>query len=466
MSGFTRYVCDQPTVSCPSEPPETAKKCQLYRGTPKTITDVRGCSFTYCDFGDAPVDQEPEFFSSKSCPTTEQLEKFSKQCQSQGLDTMIEQGVTSGCNYARCVAQSTQSYDCKAPPLEEKRSLEASCNSRSGKLVESFDSTGCSAFQCVLPSEVQGVCVDVPEKAYQACASSGGELIVKLDDQGCVVFSECSSFGEKTSEFKEVGAMPSDEEVLGIVLKLETLDTELNSLKEKSQSLSDYWSGAGNASNAERFEKVVGMFSSAQRKIDDIRETLRAPDRTKKTVYEALQGLQDIKRILQDALYLLLNAPAETTSRIGGSCGSDFDCFNKALRLCEKATITKQEGDKTFDASIEGISDAKCSLRVNATIDGKRYSMSCALKDFSNGSLETKSFESECTGSLVEQLRQFNPKSEGYGSASSIPAGCKEVKDESTGQTYVACPAYTQSRLYTPLSGATGALVLGKKWRD
>jgi len=393
---------------CLGIPEGSIKNCEESGGKVIERTDHYGCPFIECEYD---VDGE--------CPAPEALEARKKACLNQGLEPMI---VRKGeCDTIKC-RRAEPEPRC-AEDVGVKKEIKEKCIETGGEVVKHFDNRGCPVTACIYSGEE---CKrDVPPEAYKNCEMEEGDLMVKRDSQGCLIFADCIKRGKREVEYEEIEEMPSVATLVAIALKLESLKIDFDKLAREVMAIAKYYEGVGDKEEAARFRKVAGLFSSALDKIEDIKIKFRenAREMTEEDLRELKYDLNYVSEvIMQDALYIILGGEIE----IGGGaditiegytdCGSDDRCWKEALRLCEPAihSPNRPRGDPVTTAKIDELDDGILTARIHglddegvcmidAQIDG--YSMFCKVKDYATLNSDGPEILEFCEGDMVEWLR-------------------------------------------------------------
>jgi hypothetical protein len=467
-NGFVRRICEE---ECFPEPPEIKQRCIEQRGIPKPSTDFRGCPITVCEFG------EMQRGFIERCPSPQEIEEKSRQCKESGLSAVIEVGF-NGCEYVRCEGRKPLIEECPVIAFEEIERIREECNRKDGHLIREFDERGCGKPLCVTEKEKGKYCRDVPPEAFERCEREGGELIVKKDKEGCVVFEACNRRGERRFEYEEVDEIPDVTRLLSIALKLEDLKVKLEKVKKKINALTEYYKAQGNEENAQRFGKAASMFSSIEEEIerikDEIKENADAMD--KRSVIEIKKEIKLIREKLKDILFVILGETERKSDYTEKrDCGTNEECFQKNYVICNPIKYTHLEGDKKFNAEIKGIENGECLMKVNAEFEGKILWMECRDPYYIDSDMTPEKIERICKGPLTEMIkaepreeydyykRNYRDYTEYKEDLGRNVEGCKESFNEQ-GNKYITCPVKEteEAKPYNPM---TGNLVATIKWR-
>lgn len=391
-------------LPCPSVPPEVIEKCEETGGKVVKRLDSRGCSYIDCEY----VSRPPGFVEPVAeCPTEDLLREMEKKCFDIGLNpTMIKEGE---CKFIKCSEKPTEITRPCVENVEEVRRTKEKCAMAHGRIVKNFDPAGCPMTVCVQP-EVE--CERrVPPEANKKCEIEGGDLVIKRDDKGCIRFVECVRRGQIDIVYEEIEEIPPAAKLLSIALKLESLKIEFDKMIKKLKGIANYYEETGNTAEADKFRKIIGLFSSAQDKIENVKVKLR--ERAKDITKEDLEDIKhDIKYIseavMQDALYIILGGEVKLEGSTGvteegyTNCGRDDKCFAEAFRLCEPIVFTPESNTVVKIHGVDEDGEA-CFLQANY----KDLSMSCKIKDYALAKHnDPNTFIQYCEGDFVEYIKE------------------------------------------------------------
>gem|GEM_PF-5792616 len=465
QTGGVRYTCE---TACPAERPNLESDCTSFGGRVERFKSGSDCTLSYCIFGGQKTEKKSSFFEKDYCPSPEDVEAFSAQCELQGFSSVAEIG-SNGCTYVHCRGKDEFKTQCPIITFEGLEAEKESCAAQSGFVSRTFSSAGCVELTCVTSANEQAVCgEEVPKEAFESCAADGGGLVVKKNATGCIVFAECVKEGTSEFDFREVEVTKrlDPTEVLGLVLQLEELKIKISDISGTLSTLESYWR-AKNPAQAERFSKAQLMLESVVKEIDDIRGTL---NQNKQSISRDL--LKEIKirllkireGALQDVVFVLLSSTEDSQGEErtqSKDCESDFECFNRKFRVCDPAVYLHNEGEEQYATEIIGIEDDQCVLSIS--FSGK--SMTCQWPDFSVESIEPEKFQEYCEGELVRELQnKFEAAALPVGTED-LPTGCKSSGiDPATGVELVACPKISSERLNTDAIPPIGNFILGFNW--
>jgi len=455
-AGFVRVICEQEKVCHADEQQAKLKKhCFEQDGNPVPFEDPSGCTFYDCRFDNREIAVNP-LSGHQSCPTQEGNSNIIRQCKATGLEPLIT--FEGGCKTFRC-SQPTESF-CRYTSESERFKIDNECSSRGLPVVRSVDNNGCAFYKC---GEHREACErGVPPEAYKKCDGVGGEMIVKSDKNGCVVFSQCILQGDESDAYvKPVEEVPDATVLLSLALKLEQLKIELQKLAAEAKEIAKYYASTGSL-DEERYSRVSDMFDSAADRIDEIKIEIRdnIDDLTTDDLEEIRHDIKYIKEVtLKDILYLMLSnsddvkETLESSSKISKkklsteeleatvkSCGTDGFCFDKAIRACKPVSF-QPEGRHGPSITIKGLKDESCILHVimqssdmippGFTKDS--FYMDCLVPDYALGVRGPEDVIPHCEGPMAKFAKQFGggevTGAEKFPPPEGGPGGCKTEKE-------------------------------------
>ena len=433
--GFVVVRCEDKT-ECREISQEERVACTEKGGVPRFSRDGSGCKKFECNFGGGGENiftPEP----SQQCPTRQEWEMTSKKCASLGKITVTK--IDRGCNIPTCIDRREDMCGLVSGPEREK--IEQECSQRGARVVNSMDEKGCQKISCVDENTCQK---DLPPEAYSACGAKGGEIAVKKDQNGCIIFSDCLRKGNiQESYVEEASGTLDTAELLQVALKLERLKVELDKLARETKDIAEYYKNTG-SNEAERFERVSGMFGAATQKIDDIKNKIRsqADSISADGMTEIRRDIKYIKDVMiKDILYMMLSNGDDVKKikeKSSTEC-SDDQCFGEALRLCKPMKFYPEDEDGP-EVTITGLEDGKCIMKARLDDDkgppagvvagGPPWEMTCRIENYALGMRNPEEdIFPYCQGSMVELIKKFGTG--GSGGAPGVAGkcsgdGCKE----------------------------------------
>jgi len=468
--------------NCPSnyEVSEKAKQCGKDGGDPKILPGDRGCMFVDCRFGrKGPKENEKEraFFEQREteCPPPEELDDVKRKCEETGGKTIIKN--ERGCNFVDCVHEEFDEGRgfgaCAEDDNSFRREIKTRCGENGGTPIKGFDPQGCPITLCEKPHTIQKQgarcspppknpetencepsggkliikyntegCTEFikceggtqgkrefcnkqgpPEKAYKKCEYEGGKLIVNFDDKGCVGFVDCVRRGDENKiEYEDVRENIDVGTLMDIALKLEQLNVEFDKLSAKAEDLAKYHESQGDDANAEKFQRVAGMFEGAKGKVNELMLDIRG--RIGKISKEDLISIKhDIKYIkeviLNDILYVMFT-PAEELGEIEmPEFDLEFDelrdeygdeyypddgrIFDEHLRICKAYDFHPPEDPKTT-VQIVGVENKKCKIYAFADTPMGKMDMTCFYPNYAFGMMGPEDLMPYCEGKMKEMF--------------------------------------------------------------
>ena len=420
-SGFVRVVCEEQKVNCPPDNDLKAAidKCNAHNGRWVSKQDGRGCKYVDCEFGETT-----SAFSMQqrgACPE-QNWEEIRKKCDS--LNQRFEVYFENGCKIPKCVQEQQRACpEIMTPSIRED--IENKCRSQGMGIIKDFDMNGCPITRCEQRNECQR---EIPKEAYEKCRTEyGGELIVKTDERGCIVYRDCISRGdEKRVTFEEVSEIPSATILLDMAFKLESLKIEFDKLARQTDEVANYYKSI-NSPEQERFSRVSDMFDAAKSKVDEIKTKLR--DRIKDITTDDLAEIKhDIKYIkevmMQDIVYYMLSSSDDVKNIVAKTeddCGYDGGCFDRAFRACKKVKFRPpEEGKDAPLVEVTGLENDKCVMKVTSNGPGDRpMEMICSIPNYALGiNNPEKDIFPYCEGPMAEFINKYGTE------GPSGPDGC------------------------------------------
>lgn len=460
QSGFMRVVCKEER-RCPADQEQAEHKARCYAegGTPSPFQDQSGCTFYDCRFTREETAPNP-MTGHKECPSEESIENAQRQCKSSGLAPMIS--FEGGCKISKCIQKRTDVCELISEP--SRIAYEEKCKASGMPTVIEMDENGCQQIRCGEGS--RDICqTNIPSEAYKSCDGKGGEMIVKTDKRGCVVFSECVAQGdEKDAYVDPVEEVPDTTVLLSLALKLEKLKIELQKLATESNEIAKFYASTESL-DEERYNRVSSMFDSAADRIDEIKTRIKNNVETFSTddVVEIKRDIKYIKEVtLKDILYMMLSNSDDVKETLESSrkisakssieeietnakdCGTDGMCFDKAIRSCKPVTF-QPEGRNGPLIAITGLNDKNCVLHVTMQSSDmippgftkETFYMDCPIANYALGVKGPEDILKTCEGPMAKFAKQFGggemTGGESFPPPEGGPGGCKT---EQTCATY------------------------------
>ncbi len=466
-SGFVRVVCHQErTCSADAQQAELKSSCAAQGGNPVPFTDPSGCTFYDCRFDNREVNPNP-IKGHQSCPKPEDIHNEAKLCKEAGLNPGIV--FEGGCKIVKCSQEAGPV--CKFVSDSERSGIENECSSRGLPVVRSTDNSGCGFYRCGEGQEQDLMCQrGIPQEAYRMCNGRGGEMVVKTDTQGCIVFSQCIAPGDEQHAYvQSVEEVPDTTVLLSLALKLEQLRIELQKLSTESNEIAKYYASTDSL-DEERYNRVSVMFSDAAERVDEIKIKIRdnADQLTTDDMEEIKHDIKYIKEVtLKDILYLMLSnsedvkETLEVSKKVSKegvsleeleqnvkSCGTDGSCFDKAIRTCKPVSF-QPEGRNGPSLTIKGLKDGACILHVIMQSDNmvppgytrENFYMECRIKSYSLGVRGPEDIIPNCEGPMASFAKQFGGAAQISGEGDAFqaildkeggPGGCKTERECAT----------------------------------
>lgn len=377
----------------------------------RNIDPSQGCGIVDCVFGAV---SGGNFMPGQQagCPSPDEMAKKEEACRQMGLNA---KRMRSNCEYVQCEDPNKKRMECPDNHDEWERVSQA-CT---GKVVKAFDANGCNIPQCV--GEGQECSNNVPQEAYFKCEDQGGKLVVNTDENGCIAFSKCVKRGEEGIEAEEIDEVPPAARLLQVALKLESIKISFDQMAKQISAIADYYENEDDDANAERFRTAAGMFESAKKQIDGVKEELKMAARgmSKEQLIDIKHKIRQISDVvMEDALYVILGGEdiggyesAEGTEEempdfmpaATNDCGSDGNCFGKALRICMAGASVSP--DRNVNIRITGLENGACIIEGRANTPEGEKELACKFADYATDLLNEENFMQFCEGSFVDYVK-------------------------------------------------------------
>ena len=409
-------ICETTCPPPPSNINRLKEICTQNGGNPILRTDHNSCNYFDCSFAN-----NPNFYSGYDrCFTESEIENVKIKCDKLGLPFHLINAGPS-CEVAKC-GQSAPTDECPTIPLNERNSIETECALDGLVPIQVFSENGCASLQCGTPDECT---TELPEAVYENCNLRGGELIVRKDINECVTFIECLTRGNDRDISVDLDEIPTSEELLSIVLKVEAINSQMLETSAELERIGAYYESL-NSAEAARFKAASTSLGALIKEIEDSKEKLKErienEELTMPDVREFIYELKfTIKVGLEDVLWQLLASTKETEEEVGGDCGFDYNCFENSFRICEPTTFKPEEekGERSITVEIKGIENGSCVLTATLP-EGEGppagtfpeletpYTMNCKTEKYALGASQPeKTIFPYCTGSLAELINTY-----------------------------------------------------------
>ncbi|MBI4175575.1 MAG: hypothetical protein HY518_00070 [Candidatus Aenigmarchaeota archaeon] len=417
--GSVNVVCEASDVICPTVPETFFTRCKAGGGEPSIKEDRNDCRVPVCQFEDGTeVPIVSIFGHGRICPTPDQVEQGIRKCTGAGLNAVVIE--EDGCKIGVCIED--REPVCRTLTAEEKDRTVAECTNRGLKVADGIDKNGCRFLRCA-ETEFVG---EIPREAYEKCEKQGGEMVIKKNDAGNVVFARCVLPGNDDDVYVEpVERVPDATKLLQVALKMEELKKEIDGLARKTDAIADYYASLGSGEE-ERYRKIADMFKSAGGKVDEIKEKLRSrlETLTKDDINEIKHDIQYIKHVvLKDILYYMLGKSDDANEIVKDEpveCGNE-GCFERAFRICREGVTFTSKGEINPLVTIKGLDGDNCVITAVLERGDATYGMTCRIPDYTLGAKnrEESEFLQYCSGSMVDLMRRGSLPDDFRG-----PGGC------------------------------------------
>jgi hypothetical protein len=396
-TGFANVVCEEGMmVGCPVMDDSWEAKCLEFGGDPEYVVDEYGCEYIDCKFTD--MEYKNPWETLDVCPTTEDNENVAAKCEEFGGNVFYIKEY--GCEIAICEhRESDRCWDFEEMNPTMISNIESKCHNQGLDVVEDYDARGCIILTC---GSADDYCMSIPEEAYTNCR---GELVVKKDEQGCVIFAECIEQGDAVvglAPHEKLEDVPSEDVLAEILAFVEDMKEEFTDAAEETADIAVYYEEENNP-DAEIFRRISQMFYDAVDMLEEV-EVILEKDPESITVEE----MEDVKlklkylwkSLLKDVMYLMFSTSEDVSDIADGTlkdCGSDVMCFEMAFRMCKPVTFAPPMED--IIATIQGVEGDMCIMTV---IKGENE-MTCSIPDYASGiSDPEEDIVPYCTGDLGE----------------------------------------------------------------
>ena len=190
-------------------------------------------------------------------------------------------------------------------------------------------------------------------------------------------------------------------------------------------AIAAYYENENDMANAERFQRASGIFESAKKQIDGVKDDLKLG-----TKGMSVEQIIDIKHkirqisdvVMEDALYVILGGedagsgadyeykPVERGEEFEGYVPEsekecrEGTCFEKYFRICEKAATFSPESN--VNLKIVGIDGSACIIKGSVSTPAGRQEMSCKFTDYATMPMSKEAFLFNCEGEMMDFLKQ------------------------------------------------------------
>ena len=420
-TGMVSVKCPQTCPPPPNNINKLKETCINNDGNPVLRTDSLGCNYFECSF----VEDPSLHAGYDKCFTKAEISLTEVKCEKLGLPLKII-NVGEDCEIARCEQPKTIADDCLDISLSERNEIKTKCSLEGLEVITSFGENGCPVLTCGSSND----CIkELPDNAYTQCSELGGEVAVRSDVNDCIVFAECLKRGDEREISVNIDEIPSTDELLKIVLGIESILVKMDEISSKLGEISDYYRSTG-SDDYKRFEAAKNSLNSMIEKIKSAKDGLKDKIENKQVtitdVRELFYNIEYTVEVgLEDVLWKLLSIEhVETTVETGNlsvkDCGSDNSCFEDAFAICQPATFNSPQGTdgaylyaeiKEVNENGECVIEARIELPKGATLpEGSvpegiepPYAMTCKTPKYSLGLSDAeRTLFAYCEGSLAK----------------------------------------------------------------
>jgi len=416
--------------TCPADRSvdEIARKCNEI-GQQLVINFEGGCKVAKC----AQKEEQRLKQQQKQCGLVSgpERERIEQDCASRNLGT-ISDFDANGCQFIRCKEkrQIAVSGVCVNEECQQKCFMSADNTKKCLEVFSSMPSVSQDVIKSLndylslktqptnvtMQSLTQQCPKDPPKSMFEDCSNKGGEFVVKRDGDGCIIFTNCVQRGDARDAYvtaDEIQSVPDSSELLSLAFKLEKLKIDFDKLVTLSKDIAAYYRSTG-SSDAERYDRVAGVFESIKGKVDELKSKMRSrlDNMTRDDVAEITHDVKYIKDVmLKDALYLMLSSSDDVKNIVSnkeGDCGTDGNCFNDAVRVC-KPIVFNPDGVKGPTLTISGLENGKCIMKVEQMTPEGKADMTCKLGNYALGIQSAeKDLMPNCEGPLLKYVASYS----------------------------------------------------------
>ena len=160
------------------------------------------------------------------------------------------------------------------------------------------------------------------------------------------------------------------------------------------------------SANADKFSNARNMVNSMLEEIEASRILFeRSSDQiTPEELTELRKKIRYMRDVLiPDVLYII-----NVTTDVGKEeCGTNDECFQRALRSCSPASVVHAERGLSLKTEIAGVEGNRCIYDISTEIDNTPLNMVCKDSKYSLGIINAERFREICEGTLLEKVYSF-----------------------------------------------------------
>ncbi len=232
------------------------------------------------------------------------------------VDSNVCQVSTTNCG-VNAFRLSAPCYDgkpifCSTQSEEEVRAAKEKCykNNSNAELRVEFNSNGCRTYTCANQTQVCNSINDLPAEKKISCEERGGQLMTKVDDQGCLTYIDC--VGEQIIDSNaaiNTNLIKDKIQLLELAIKIETAKIELEKTASKLREIAKYYAEVGKEEDANRFTKAANILDAAANKLNEIKTEIKNnvdnfSEEQAKNIREIIRNIKE--ELLKDALLEML----------------------------------------------------------------------------------------------------------------------------------------------------------------
>lgn len=220
----------------------------------------------------------------------------------------------SGCKVIACENEKPKKYCgnvCVDYSYDTIKEIKENCYSSGGTILVQMDEAGCTDYVCQNSTTTE--CIthidDIPKEKYITCEENGGKIVSKTDANGFVLHFECVGIPKNENATINKSILSDSTKLLELALKLETLKLEINKTIDKISILAEYYTNKGDITGAAKFVKATELLKEGVIKIDEVKKLIKdnANNFSEENATQVRETIRKIKeKILNEVLMVLL----------------------------------------------------------------------------------------------------------------------------------------------------------------
>ena len=225
---------------------------------------------------------------------------------------------SDGCTVTKCTDGNlvTESIycpqqNCNNQGIEEIKTIKEKCYVDGGEVIIAQTTNGCNDYQCAFNTQNCLKPEDISSEKIISCNENGGELLTKVDSNGCIVVMQCAGEVQVEDTNAIINPMIINDQVklLELALKLESLRIELQKTTQKVKAMADYYNETGDLNSAMNFDEAVNLLEDAVIKVDNVKQYIKdnVADFSEEDAQYVISVISTIRNeILTDVLMAIL----------------------------------------------------------------------------------------------------------------------------------------------------------------